>query len=95
MTTKKERQAEEDQQMEEWRVEQAQIKQRRTMSKLQLQPEQLEALEETDKALESAVNEIAECNDLWLSTINKLVSAYWSLRNTFDLGENLIQEDED
>ncbi len=95
MTTKKEREAQHEKEMEEWGIHQAQIKARRLTAKAELMPEQIEALVETEAALAKACNEIEEMNDLFLTTINKLVSAYWSLKNTFDLGENLIQEDDD
>ncbi len=95
MTTKKERAAQHEKEVNEWRAQQAEIKRRRVVAKLKLEPEQIAALDETEAALAKAVNEIEEMNDLFLTTINKLVSAYWSLKNTFDLGENLIQEDND
>jgi hypothetical protein len=48
-----------------------------------LMPDQQAAIKKTFKALEAAQQTLTECNDLWLSDIKKLDSAFWQMRCCF------------
>ena len=48
-----------------------------------LQDDQQAAIKQAFKALEAAQNTLSECQDLWLSDIKELDSAYWQMRHNF------------
>ena len=48
-----------------------------------LQDDQQAAIKQAFKALETAQNTLSECQDLWLSDIKELDSAYWQMRHNF------------
>jgi hypothetical protein len=53
-----------------------------------LTEDQLQALNKTYKAIEDALYNIREMEDLYLSDIRKLDNAFWKLKHQFNLGEN-------
>jgi len=52
-----------------------------------LTEDQLKALNKTYKALENVLFNIREMEDLYLSDIRKLDTAFWKLKHQFNLGE--------
>ena len=52
-----------------------------------LTEDQLQALNKTYKAIEDALYNIREMEDLYLSDIRKLDNAFWKLKHQFNLGE--------
>ena len=48
--------------------------------------DQQKAIKETFEALDDAMETLRDCQDLWLSDVKKLDTAYWKLRNNFLLG---------
>ena len=48
--------------------------------------DQQKAIKETFEALDGAMETLRDCQDLWLSDVKKLDTAYWKLRNNFLLG---------
>ena len=52
-----------------------------------LTSEQMQAIKETHKALDDALSMLRECHDLYLSDINKLNDAFWSINHQFNLEE--------
>ena len=50
-----------------------------------LTPEQLQAIKQTHKALSDALSMLTDCHDLYLSDINKLNEAFWSINHQFNL----------
>jgi len=52
-----------------------------------LTPEQLQAIKETHIALRNALSMLTDCHDLYLSDINKLNDAFWSINHQFNLEE--------
>ena len=52
-----------------------------------LTEDQLKALNKTYKALENVLFNIREMEDLYLSDIRSLDTAFWKLKHQFNLGE--------
>ena len=52
-----------------------------------LTEDQLQALNKTYKAIEDALYNIREMEDLYLSDIRKLDNAFWKLKHQFNLGD--------
>jgi hypothetical protein len=52
-----------------------------------LTEDQLKALNKTYKALENVLFNIREMEDLYLSDIRNLDTAFWKLKHQFNLGE--------
>tara|TARA_R100000951_G_C2515785_1_gene141825 strand:- start:195 stop:425 length:231 start_codon:yes stop_codon:yes gene_type:complete len=52
-----------------------------------LTSEQMQAIKQTHKALDDALSMLRECHDLYLSDINKLNDAFWSINHQFNLEE--------
>ena len=52
-----------------------------------LTSEQMQAIKQTHKALSDALSMLTECHDLYLSDINKLNEAFWSINHQFNLEE--------
>jgi len=52
-----------------------------------LTSEQLQAIKQTHKALRDALSMLTDCHDLYLSDINKLNEAFWSINHQFNLEE--------
>lgn len=50
-----------------------------------LTSEQMQAIKETHKALDDALSMLRECHDLYLSDINKLNEAFYTLQHQFNL----------
>jgi len=56
-----------------------------------LSDDQQKAITETYAALNDAMDTLRECQDLWISDVKKLDTAYWKLRNNFLLGVGEMQ----
>ena len=52
-----------------------------------LTEDQLQALNKTYKAIEDALYNIREMEDLYLSDIRNLDNAFWKLKHQFNLGD--------
>ena len=52
-----------------------------------LTSEQMQAIKQTQKALRDALSMLTDCHDLYLSDINKLNEAFWSINHQFNLEE--------
>ena len=52
-----------------------------------LTSEQMQAIKQTHKALSGALSMLTDCHDLYLSDINKLNDAFWSINHQFNLEE--------
>ena len=52
-----------------------------------LTSEQMQAIKQTHKALSDALSMLTDCHDLYLSDINKLNEAFWSINHQFNLEE--------
>ena len=50
-----------------------------------LTQDQLGAIKFTHDTLSSVLDMLVECNDLYLSDINKLSDAFWKLKNEFNM----------
>ena len=50
-----------------------------------LTAEQLKTIKKAHKTIGSCLDMITECNDLYLSDINKLNSVYWAIKHQFNL----------
>ena len=50
-----------------------------------LTAEQLKTIKKAYKTIGSCLDMITECNDLYLSDINKLNSVYWAIKHQFNL----------
>ena len=57
-----------------------------------LMPDQQAAIKKAFKALEAAQQTLTECNDLWLSDIKELDSAFWRMRCCF---KSVVAPEED
>ena len=52
-----------------------------------LSEDQLKAINRTYKAIDNALHNIREIEDLYLSDIRNLDNAFWTLKHQFNLGE--------
>ena len=52
-----------------------------------LTSEQMQAIKQTHKALSDALSMLTDYHDLYLSDINKLNDAFWSINHQFNLEE--------
>ena len=52
-----------------------------------LSEDQLKAINRTYKAIDHALHNIREIEDLYLSDIRNLDNAFWTLKHQFNLGE--------
>jgi len=52
-----------------------------------LTSEQMQAIKQTHKALSDTLSMLTNCHDLYLSDINKLNDAFWSINHQFNLEE--------
>ena len=71
----------------EWQIERDKADALRAKAMKSLTANQLNAIKETHKTLENALDMLSEMNDLYLSDIRKLDDAFWKLQNEFNLGE--------
>ena len=72
---------------EKWEIERDRQELLRKKAMKSLTKEQIDAINFTHETLSSALDMIAECNDMYLSDIHKLNDAFWKLRNEFNLGD--------
>ena len=71
----------------QWEIERDKEDALRTKAMNSLTEDQLKALNRTYKALENVLFNIREMEDLYLSDIRSLDTAFWKLKHQFNLGE--------
>jgi len=71
-----------------WELERDKQKILRQKAMKSLTKDQLDAIKKTHEALRSSLGMLRDCNDLYLSDINKLDDAFWSITNQFNMEEN-------
>tara|TARA_R110002095_G_scaffold167666_1_gene145498 strand:+ start:770 stop:1003 length:234 start_codon:yes stop_codon:yes gene_type:complete len=70
-----------------WELERDKQDALRKKSTKSLTEDQLQALNKTYKAIENALYNIREMEDLYLSDIRNLDNAFWKLKHQFNLGD--------
>ena len=70
---------------EQWEIERDRQELLRKKAMKSLTKEQIDAINFTHETLSSALDMIAECNDIYLSDIHKLNDAFWKLKHQFNL----------
>jgi len=70
---------------EKWEIERDSQELLRKKAMKSLTKEQINAINFTHETLSSALDMLAECNDLYLSDIHKLNDAFWKLKHQFNL----------
>ena len=73
---------------EKWEIERDKENKLKADAMKSLTKDQLDAINLTHKAIEDALLNIREIEDLYLSDIKNLDIAFWRLRNQFNLGDN-------
>ena len=72
----------------EWEIERDKAHAIRAKAIKSLTVDQLKAINRTYKAIEDALHNIREMEDLYLSDIRNLDNAFWTLKHQFNLGDN-------
>ena len=70
-----------------WEIERDKADALREKSMKGLTEDQLKAINRTYKAIDHALHNIREMEDLYLSDIRNLDNAFWKLKYQFNLGE--------
>ena len=70
----------------QWEIERDKENALRTKAMSSLTKDQLKTINKTYKAIENALFNIREMEDLYLSDIRKLDNAFWKLKHQFNLG---------
>ena len=73
---------------EQWEIEREKADAIREKAMMSLTQDQLQALNKTYKAIENALCNIREMEDLYLSDIRNLDNAFWKLKHQFNLGDS-------
>ena len=73
---------------ERWEIERDKENKLKADAMKSLTKDQLDAINLAHKAIEDALLNIREIEDLYLSDIKNLDIAFWRLRNQFNLGDN-------
>ena len=73
---------------EKWEIERDKENKLKADAMKSLTKDQLDAINLAYKAIEDALLNIREIEDLYLSDIKNLDIAFWRLRNQFNLGDN-------
>jgi hypothetical protein len=73
---------------EKWEIERDKQNKLKADAMKSLTKDQLDAINLAHKAIEDALLNIREIEDLYLSDIKNLDIAFWRLRNQFNLGDN-------
>lgn len=71
----------------EWQIEREKQQAANKKAMANLTSEQMQAIKQTHKALDDALTMLRDCHDLYLSDINKLNDAFWSINHQFNLEE--------
>ena len=71
----------------EWEIERERQQAINKKAMASLTSEQMQAIKKTHKALRDALSMLTDCHDLYLSDINKLNDAFWSINHQFNLEE--------
>lgn len=71
----------------EWQIEREKQQATNKKAMASLTSEQMQAIKQTHKALDDALTMLRDCQDLYLSDINKLNEAFWSINHQFNLEE--------
>ena len=70
-----------------WQLERDKQDRVRSKAMKSLTKDQIKAIEQTHEALKGSLDMLRDCNDLYLSDINKLENAFWSINNQFNMEE--------
>ena len=73
---------------EKWEIERDKENKLKADAMKSLTKDQLDAINLAHKAIEDALLNIREIEDLYLSDIKNLDIAFWRLRNQFNLGDD-------
>ena len=73
---------------EKWEIERDKENKLKADAMKSLTKDQLDAINLAHKAIEDALLNIREIEDLYLSDVKNLDIAFWRLRNQFNLGDN-------
>ena len=73
---------------EKWEIERDKENKLKADAMKSLTKDQLDAINLAHKAIEDALLNIREIEDIYLSDIKNLDIAFWRLRNQFNLGDN-------
>ena len=73
---------------EKWEIERDKENKLKADAMKSLTKDQLDAINLAHKAIQDALLNIREIEDLYLSDIKNLDIAFWRLRNQFNLGDN-------
>tara|TARA_R100001443_G_scaffold20333_1_gene32255 strand:+ start:361 stop:603 length:243 start_codon:yes stop_codon:yes gene_type:complete len=68
-----------------WELERDKHNALRKKAMKSLTQDQLTAIKFTHDTLSNVLDMLVECNDLYLSDINKLSDAFWKLKNEFNM----------
>ena len=71
----------------EWEIDRDKADALKAKAIKSLSEDQLKAINRTYKAIEDALHNIREMEDLYLSDIRNLDNAFWTLKHQFNLGE--------
>ena len=71
-----------------WQIEREQRIAKQAKAMKNMTDDQLKAIDITFSALKSSLDMIKEANDLYMSDIQAMESAYWSMYNAFNKQEN-------
>ena len=72
----------------EWEIDRDKADALKAKAIKSLSEDQLKAINKTYKAIEDALHNIREMEDLYLSDIRNLDNAFWTLKHQFNLGDN-------
>ena len=72
----------------EWEIDRYKADALKAKAIKSLSEDQLKAINRTYKAIEDALHNIREMEDLYLSDIRNLDNAFWTLKHQFNLGDN-------
>jgi hypothetical protein len=72
----------------EWEIDRDKADALKAKAMKALSEDQLKAINRTYKAIEDALHNIREMEDLYLSDIRNLDNAFWTLKHQFNLGDN-------
>ena len=71
----------------EYQIERERQQARNKQAMASLTSEQMQAIKQTHKALDDALTMLRDCQDLYLSDINNMNEAFYTLQHQFNLEE--------
>ena len=76
----------------EWEIDRDKADALKAKAIKSLSEDQLKAINRTYKAIEDALHNIREMEDLYLSDIRNLDNAFWTLKHQFNLGDKWLKK---